>query len=277
MQIYLSFEDYEKPIKLTTKGRDLIAYKFSRESFDNKRQVSTISEIHNYGIYLQIGINKNGKEIYYIGQGNDLYKRIKDKHGINDWKECFIFTSMNPQGLDDTDINYIEEQLINIGKKCNKDLIINKNGGRTSNPSQTVISQLDECVELIRIYCYTLRCKAFILSGAKIEKKRKDKVKFYCFRRKSNATAHYNTNGKFVVEKGSQISDMPPLPKTSKAYPSIYKDREKYKDYIDDNYKLTKDIEFNTPSGASQFVVNYSSNGFNDWKDLNNKSLGEYK
>ena len=275
MQIYISFDDYEKPIKATTKISALIAYKFSRETFDNKRQIELINEIHNYGVYIQIGINTKGKEIFYIGQGKDLYKRLKNNHGIKEWKECFIFVSMNPQGLDDTDINYIEEQLINIGKQCNKEAIVNIKDGQTSNPSSAVVSQLDDCVDLIRKYCYALRCNAFISNKTKNKSTKKDKVKFYCFRRKSNAIAHYS-NGKFVVEKGSIISDMQSLPKTSKAYPSIKKTRDKYKDLIDENYKLKKDIEFNTPSGASQFVVNYSSNGKIDWKDLNNKCLGDY-
>ena len=44
---------------------------------------------------------------------------------------------------------------------------------------------------------------------------------------------------------------------------------------VNDIYILNKTISFKTPSGASDFVLGGSTNGWTEWKDKNGKTLDE--
>lgn len=44
---------------------------------------------------------------------------------------------------------------------------------------------------------------------------------------------------------------------------------------VNDVYILNKTISFKTPSGASDFVLGGSTNGWMEWKDKNGKTLDE--
>ena len=229
---------------------------------------------------MQIGHDVDNKEKYYIGQAVDLYGRISNtqNHGIDNWEEILIFTTKDGQGLDDADINYIERQLITIAKDCNNELIENGNNGRKSSVNEELLGQLDDDIELIRIYCNILRCQAFVKrkieSSQHKESSDIEHIKFYCYRRESNAYMHIE-NGKYIVEKGSKISSHN-IPVTLKSYQSVVNSRNKFKNKISEENILIEDIPFKSSSGASQFVVNYSSSGKEDWKDANGKTLKEY-
>ncbi|MDY2724673.1 MAG: DUF4357 domain-containing protein [Candidatus Onthovivens sp.] len=87
------------------------------------------------------------------------------------------------------------------------------------------------------------------------------------------AVAEYNVQEKkFVVKKGSKVSETIAHSTTFKAAKTIEDSR---KGIVDKNYLTTKDVEFKSASTAANFVTGRSTNGLIAWKDTNGKKLKE--
>ncbi len=91
---------------------------------------------------------------------------------------------------------------------------------------------------------------------------------------KSNQ-ANYNAkgiykNGKLIVLKGSKIRE-----KNSKEYNRIRQAIEyrENAEYVDKKMIVKKDIIFDSPSTAAQFVADTSRNGLIYWRNENNVKL----
>lgn len=97
-------------------------------------------------------------------------------------------------------------------------------------------------------------------------------------KRNSDAKGLFNTETlKLIVLKGSKINPH--------YFDSIETNaRKKREDYIakyaerkGDDLVLMHDVSFDSPSGAAQFCIGGSVNGWKVWKDENNKELGIYR
>lgn len=76
-----------------------------------------------------------------------------------------------------------------------------------------------------------------------------------------------SSNGNFVVLKGSRVS-LNTAPKFQTSAPAAFKKRTQYfKDgIIDENRIFTKDVEFNSKSGAASVVLGDSADGNKQWR-----------
>lgn len=98
-------------------------------------------------------------------------------------------------------------------------------------------------------------------------------IKVYLESKNYNATGIFR-DGKLIVKKGSVIND---CFKMNYAYSKKVKKYRDSADYVDDNFRVLQDIEFTSPSTASQFVLGYSSNGWKKWRLDNKECLIVYK
>ena len=96
--------------------------------------------------------------------------------------------------------------------------------------------------------------------------------------RNADAKGYFNISDQtLTVLKGSKIN-----PKyLEKVRPEIIEKRNaliaEYAEYKDGKLVVTKDVMFKTPSGAAVFCVGGSSNGWKDWRDMNNNELDIYR
>ena len=87
-----------------------------------------------------------------------------------------------------------------------------------------------------------------------------------------DAVAEYYGN-KIIVKKGSRIRDrLVSKFKGGKAVKRYRQDME----YVSEDYILTKDCVFDSPSTAAKFVTGCNVNGYNAWKLENGMSLGDF-
>ena len=92
---------------------------------------------------------------------------------------------------------------------------------------------------------------------------------FHLSTKSSEGTAHVS-NGVFIVEKGTKIArDL-----TVSCPTSVTKQRNAHADLIED-YVLTDDIAFSSPSAAAGFVAGRSSNGKTMWTTDENKTIND--
>lgn len=95
-------------------------------------------------------------------------------------------------------------------------------------------------------------------------------IKVYMISKKANynASAIYE-DGKITVIKGSKIRKENPNFKRMLILSKYRND----KNIVDGDYILLKDITFNSPSTAAQFVGDSSRNGLIYWRDKDNQKL----
>lgn len=92
---------------------------------------------------------------------------------------------------------------------------------------------------------------------------------FHLSTKSSEGTAHVS-NGVFIVKKGTKIAkDL-----TVSCPASVIKQRKAHADLIED-YVLTGDIAFSSPSAAAGFVAGRSSNGKTMWTTDGNKTIND--
>ena len=140
-----------------------------------------------------------------------------------------------------------------------------KNGNEPcpGNVTEEKESELEEFIDYARLVMGALGYKVFepLISTTTVAEE--DAVvlsKLYCRRSGANAFGRVTSEG-FVVLAGSKLR-MKPMSSYSD---SARKMREKYASAIDAEGVLQRNILFQSPSGASCFVLMGSSNGYLDW------------
>lgn len=102
-----------------------------------------------------------------------------------------------------------------------------------------------------------------------------DKIMVYMKNQKGsseyNAKAEYYGD-KIVVLKGSKINSKVASSSTFKLN-SLAQSARKEKQNFNENFVLTKNVEFRSPSTAGQFVCGYSVSGMIAWRDKNKRTL----
>ena len=93
---------------------------------------------------------------------------------------------------------------------------------------------------------------------------------------KSKHDLHYATgiydNGGVTVLSGSRINQTDSFPQMAESLKDMRCDPQ----IVDDKGVLIKDVSFNSPSTAAQFVTGRSVNGYIAWRPDDKMSLKEY-
>jgi hypothetical protein len=229
----------------------------------------SISGINRPGIYYLINEDENNKIAQiYIGQTRNGISRLDDHNRSKDfWNKAIMFLSDNKTFSLDI-ISGLEEYAIVKARDSKRYKIEN-----TINPKYEIdeydLASIEEIYEEIKFIMATLGYKlenvVDDLSSASI---------LHTTRNGINALGVY-TGDKFDVLEGSEInmSRVVHLPKYNAqreellANGSIVLENGKY--------ILKATLTFNTPSGASDFVLGGSTNGWVEWKNTEGKTLDE--
>lgn len=229
----------------------------------------SISGINRPGIYYLINEDENNKIAQiYIGQTRNGISRLDDHNRSKDfWNKAIMFLSDNKTFSLDI-ISGLEEYAIVKARDSKRYKIEN-----TINPKYEIdeydLASIEEIYEEIKFIMATLGYKlenvVDDLSSASI---------LHTTRNGINALGVY-TGDKFDVLEGSEInmSRAVHLPKYNAqreellANGSIVLENGKY--------ILKATLTFNTPSGASDFVLGGSTNGWVEWKNTEGKTLDE--
>lgn len=88
--------------------------------------LSQEKESEFWGVYLLVSDNK-----VYIGQTNDLLRRIKEHDKTKQWWEKVVLITTKDNSLNRSDIDYLENKLINLAKTKNTLITDNVQYGNT--------------------------------------------------------------------------------------------------------------------------------------------------
>lgn len=231
-------------------------------------EAKTISGINRPGIYYLINENDDNKIAQiYVGQTRNGILRLDDHNRSKDfWNKAIMFLADN------------KTFSLDIISGLEKFAIIKAQESKRYKVENTVVPkyEIDEydMASVEEIYDEI----QFIMGtqGYKMDNVKSSTSSdiFHTTRNGISALGIYDGE-KFQVLEGSQININKPvhLARYNKQRAELLASGEISQ--VDGKYFLNITIEFNTPSGASDFVLGGSTNGWVEWKNSEGKTLNE--
>lgn len=240
-------------------------YKIPRNSL---KDVSNRSDLKKPGVYFLIGHNEDDKETVYIGESEDVFKRLYQHQEKDFWTEALVFISKD-ENVNKAHIEYLEFSLHDEAVEANRYKIFNSNVPTKPAISEAEIAVMSEFSTNLKLLVGALGFRIF----EKLTKSLTSKQDKYLIdaARGAVATGIMTTEG-FVVFKGSKIAstEVPSMPESFK---------KKRAQIISENvvidFEFTQDYLFSSPSTAAAVVMGRSANGLKEWKLKDGSNLGE--
>ena len=249
------------------------AYKIPRIKI---KDCSDRNDLTSTGVYLLLGKDEEGKDLVYIGEAENILKRLNQHLSQKDfWNETISIISKD-ENLNKAHVKYLENRLHNIALNAKRYKVENSIIPTQSSISESDRAEMEEFIENIKMLVNTLGHKVF---DEKREIKKKQIIdRFYIkSARGADATGELTSDG-FVVYKGSKATNSI----TASMGFNLINFRKKLMDngiFTDkiDFLEFSEDYLFSSPSTAAAIVMGRNANGLLEWKLENGKTLKEYE
>jgi len=240
-------------------------YKIPR---NNLKDVSNRSDLKKPGVYFLIGHNEDDKETVYIGESEDVFKRLYQHQEKDFWTEALVFISKD-ENLNKAHIKYLEFLLHDEAVEANRYKVFNSNVPTKPAISEAEIAVMSEFSTNLKLLVGALGFRIF----EKLTKSLTSKQDKYLIdaARGAVATGIMTTEG-FVVFKGSKIAstEVPSMPESFKK-----KRAQIISEKVVIDFEFIQDYLFSSPSTAAAVVMGRSANGLKEWKLKDGSNLGE--
>ena len=232
-------------------------------------EAKKITGINRPGIYYLINENDENKIAQiYIGQTRNGVVRLDDHNRSKDfWNKAIMFLADSKTFSLDM-ISGLEEYAIMKAHESNRYKVEN-----SVKPKYEIdeydLPSIEEVYEEIQ---FIMATQGYKMDNAKTSMNEAD---IFQISRKGIIARGVYGGDKFQVLEGSEINLEKPvhLEKYNRQRKELYEKGDIVKQ--GDKYILTVTLEFNTPSGASDFVLGGSTNGWSEWKNKDGKTLDE--
>lgn len=229
--------------------------------------ISNFDELDTPCFYILTG-EDNGERIAYIGQAASFKHRVIDhKQKKEFWDTAYVLVASDKESLTTTDVQYLEhravQDAVNVGSY--------KMTENKQKPKKPTLSKHREA-DLEQIYEELTQLTEFVGCDIFVHTENTSNQTFYIHAKGITAHGYYDTNShQFVVEKGSEV--VPDVVESLKNKEKREKQIAQYTEIKNGKRLVIKNIPFDSPSGASCFVLGRPSNGWDDWKDQDGKKL----
>lgn len=236
-----------------------------------------IDNLNRSGVYLLLGTTEKDEDAVYIGQADIrknekgvLHRIIEPHKSIDYWTESIIFTTVD-NSLGATELNYLEYRLHEIALDADRCKVTNGGAPHKGSLPEEKEDEMEDFIDFIRMVVRALGRKVFEPMVTRVPENPIEDQIFRSKGKKASALAKITDDG-IVVLKGSQLAEGV----TRSAPKQVIKLREKYKEFIDNAFVLTKDVRFASPSAAAGFIGGASLNGNDYWVTDEGATLGQY-
>ncbi len=248
-----------------------IAYKIPRSMI---KESENREELSSPGVYFLFGYDEEkDKPLIYIGEAEDIIKRLKQHLEKKDnWNEAIAFISKD-SNLNKAHIKYLENQFYGIAKECDRYSIDNSNTPTKSSVSEAEKAELEEFIFNAKILINALGHKAFEKYSENQSIKKKDDVIFSLAAGTGKAYGMPTSDG-FILLKGSAIHKVASESLNNGIKKKVEQSRMsgEIKDNILQNDKL-----FSSSSAAAAFAAGYSISGPQQWKTDKGETLKTFE
>lgn len=250
-----------------------------------------IEELSVPGLYFLISEDDYSlqKDIY-IGEADEVNKRINDHFRGKDWWDKFVVFISKDSNLTKAHVRYLEKRFYKIVKE-NTTAFNLKN---SSDPSGSKLpeSDIDDLEEYLNNLIFVMK-NLGVLDFAKVSQVKPETIDlqnlFYL-----NLTADRKNNDGNILQakliitengyrllKDSYIEIEERQSFSSHSYYPLRKKLENEGFFSKSNYNgcfiLKEDVDFNSPSAAASIVKNRATNGKKEWKLKSGQNLDEFE
>lgn len=253
------------------KNRDQICYKIPRARISDAQNLDFIT---NTGVYVLIGkpdaVNEGTEGHAYIGEAENIIERIKQHIKNKDfWNECVVYMSTS-NSINKAHVKYIENKLWHEAKENGRYFVENETEPTKSSLSNSDQIVAEDCIESIKVFVSTMGYRIFdkILQ----ENTSNNNLILSLKHNKEIIARAMMVDEGFVVLKGSRMrTEIQP------SYgDSMKRSREQTLKSGDvKDFEFINDHLFSTPSTAASVILGRNSNGYDEWKNAEGKSLND--
>ena len=231
------------------------------------KTVADREDLKKAGVYFLVGHDESDQPLVYIGEAEEVYKRITQHQEKDFWTEVLAFVSKD-ENLNKAHVKYLEYTLHKDASDAGRYSLHNGN-----TPTKPAISEPERAVMLefaenLRVMVGTLGYKLF---EPLVTTKQTDRQDVYHIDAARGAAARgVPTSEGFVVLRGSKVatSEVPSTPGPIKVKRSALIAESSIVDWV-----IVKDLLFSSPSLAAAVVLGRSANGQVEWKLKDGASL----
>ena len=244
-----------------------IAYKIPRSMV---KESEVRKELSSPGIYFLFGYDEtSNKPLVYIGEAEDIIKRLKQHLEKKDnWTEAIAFISKD-SNLNKAHIKYLEHQFYSFAKESARYAIDNNNTPTKSTVSEAEQAELEEFMYNAKILVNALGHKVFEKYTDNAANAQDTSMVFSLAVGTGKAHGMPTSDG-FVLMKGSAIHKIASDSLNIGIRKKVDASRESGE--IVDGI-LQCDKLFSSSSAAAAFAVGYSISGPQQWKNNKGETL----
>lgn len=226
-----------------------------------------IVDLPTRGIYYLVNDEDGAISRLYVGQTKQGIVRLDDHNAKKDfWNKAILFLSNDIQSFSLDNISALEKYAIEQATASKRYIVENKVDPRyvIDQYQKPTIEQIYEEISFVMgTFGYQIEDSDDALADVKL---------FYTSRRGVRAHGVY-TGDTFDVLEGSPV-DLKVKPKLDR-YEKLRQELLASGDLVQDGDggRLMKTVAFSTPSGAADFVLGGSNNGWVEWKDSDKQTL----
>lgn len=275
--------------------------KGKREQLNRIRQRD---EAQRTGVYILVGEDNNGSKLAYVGQSDDISKRLLNHDAKKEfWQEAVLITSKDTN-LTSAHVRFLEAQLIELAQNIGRVPLENGNNptGGADLP-EADRSDMNYFIEQLRILLPVLGVDMFRGRDTRDNSQTTNEVRqqlpettagdspvFYLRRTKLGIEAKAQIiDGEFTMLAGSVIvpamrdSKRTLSPTTQRAFDARKAILEQITqdgalDINDGRGVLTRDVVFTSPSAAGAIALGQASlNGRIEWATANGQSFDSWE
>ena len=265
-------------------------YKIPKTYLESCKEMENLK---NSAIYFLVD-NTNLKPNIYIGQatirsnGNGVLTRIKE-HCKDKKFEYILILAKDNEGLDATELNFLEHSFTKLLQESTQCNLINKNIPSKGIVKENIEKDYTRYLDITKSIFYTL--------GLDIFEKKEEKTKKHTniniassnsqkvntnilYINKINIKKNININAKGILLENNKFKVLKGSTYKIDTNPSLHKKIAElrvycYKEKIIKNGIFLKDYIFTSPSYAASFILGSSYNGKDIWKNEKGLSLNE--
>ncbi|MCQ6277081.1 GIY-YIG nuclease family protein [Bacillus sp. V3B] len=232
------------------------------------------NELNNVGIYFLFGSsNEKAKDLVYIGEAEDCYKRLKQHNKAKGFWNVALVVVSKTNSFTKSHVKYLEHFAYKKAKEIGRYEVVNDTIPNEPFVTESMHADLMDHFETTKILLSTLGYPLF----EEVHRNVVTKEVLVCKGRDAYATGEYTDDG-LVVYKGSTAN----FEETRTAGPWVRNLREKLlnsgvleqKEHV---FIFTSDYVFSSPSAAAAAVLGRRANGWTEWKDKEGRTLDELK
>jgi len=232
-------------------------------------KAKSLTGINNPGLYFLINEEEGKLAQVYIGQTRHGINRMGDHQtGKDFWSKAILFLA-DKDNFTLTVISGLESYAISKANESNRYQVVNKSIPKHT-ASEFDLPIIEEIYEEVEFIMATLGYKLYGTDSV-------DTSNIYMTNRRNIIGKGIFSGEKFELLPGSQID----MSKKSlfESYNVMRKTLLDEGSIIETGgkYILQKVLEFNSPSGASNFVLGGSTNGWKEWKNSNDRPLDDLR